>query len=452
MLKKYLQKGDICVPQVHSDMLNVDATSVSFPIHREGIYDKLSTEDIDDRKYVTKGIRLQIQKTNGELQDIFEKENSRIEFQGDSSKDSIAFLKLQNLEPGKLYKLTMKYHESYLSVRFVTICTCSGSDANVDKTGAPKHFQILRQEHGKIFFQFVSNSMCKSAFSFIRYPEYEEFETNLSPTTFSTMSWAADSSCNGEVISPEGEVYDNMNLSKLIVGRRYVYCVRATASSGLYMPNPYDTSESSINLSYSDASCAPYEIHWEASISGVVTTEPDAGSLPIENVTVGYQLLSTTFEDLSCNGCSGSIATSSGGGFDIEFNVLHPYLKGLTHLNEIPVRLFFTKTTSGKETISHRFLCNFGEKDCTDSGLIVYLKHLEFKKMVEVYDATSVMFAGKVFIQNTDGCPVNGALVEIFHLMPDGRAKLLVDTETDGNGLYEGKLDYHIHVTSHILV
>lgn len=445
VLKKYLEVGDICVPQVHSDMLTIMADSAMFPIHRAGIYEKLTTDSSSGEEKVTVGLRLQMQKSDDVLEEISDLEKtSKIEFINGDQSTGVPILHLENLSPGKRYILTVKYYESYLSVEFVTICTCNNLSAAVDKTGAPIGFDIAEQRNGKIYFRFIDNSMCKNAFTFVRYPEYEEFETNLAPTVFSATTWGADTSCNNEMIELGEEVYENLNLSKLIVGHRYVYCVRATSSTGMYMPNPYDTSETSMNLSFSDASCSPYKIHWEASISGVVTTEPNAGSLPIEDVSVYYQLLSKGYEDLSCNGCSGTVITSAGGGFEIDFNVLHPYLKGLTHLDELPVKLTFSKTTVGKVTISHKFLCNFGEYDCTDSGMIIYLKHLEFKKRVQVYDATSVLFTGKVFIDGTvypgsDGCSIVGATVEIFHLLSNGISELLVSTETDGNGSYEGK-------------
>ncbi|GFH57724.1 hypothetical protein CTEN210_14200 [Chaetoceros tenuissimus] len=354
----------------------------------------------------------------GEIDNIAIEDISKIEYEsGKQDPNSKVDLVLEGLQPGTLYILTLRFYETFIEVRFVTECTCAESNDITDKTGAPTDFRIIEQTHGKVYFEFIDNSLCAGA------------------------------ECDYELIDGKEEAVDNLNLSKLTVGHTYVYCVRAQSDKGPYMPSPYDTTEGSLDLSHSEQNCAPHTIQWEASINGVITTEPNAGLLPIEDVIVEYQLLSATYEKLSCEGCSGSLVTKAGGGFFIPFNIVHPYIvhpysKSSTHLDEFPVKLNFSKTTVGKETITHKFLCNDSEFDCTETGLIVFLKHLEFNKRVHVYDATTIMLAGQVFLDNTVfpgsyGCPISDAEVRVFHLTTNGNSEVLSEVRTDGQGHYE---------------
>ena len=41
----------------------------------------------------------------------------------------------------------------------------------------------------------------------------------------------------------------------------------------------------------SDYACAPHKIHWGASINDNVNTEPNAGSLPIKDIEVSWELM-----------------------------------------------------------------------------------------------------------------------------------------------------------------
>lgn len=442
---------DVCVQQVHANMLEVKSNYAIVPLHREGTYNKMredtSNFEIGDNgvERVVGGIKLEMRNADGGFDDISFADSSKIEYEnGKDDSNSPVELVLENLKPGKLYVLTLRYYETFLAVRFVTECTCEGSHALNEKTGAPSNFKIVEQKLGKVFFEFIDNSLCENVFTFVRYSEYEEFSYTIeSAVSFASLKLGSNDDCDYEIIDGEEEVADNLNLSKLTVGHTYVYCVRAQSDKGSYMPNPYDTTEDSADLSHSEQNCSPHTIQWEASVNGVITTEPNAGLLPIEDADVEYQLLSTKYEVLSCDGCSGKLTTKAGGGFEISFNVIHPYLKGVTNLDEIPVRISFSKTTEGKETIEHKFLCNNGEFDCSQSGLIVYLKHLEFNKKVHTYDATTVMLAGQVFIDDTvfpgnHGCPISNAEVRIFHMTTDNTTEILSEAFTDGNGNYEG--------------
>ena len=442
---------DVCVQQVHADMVTVKSTTGIFPIHREGTYDKMREDvnnfEVDEdtgAEQVVGGFKLEMRNAQGEIDNIAIEDISKIEYEsGKQDPNSKVDLVLEGLQPGTLYILTLRFYETFIEVRFVTECTCAESNDVTDKTGAPTDFRIVEQTHGKVYFEFIDNSLCENMFSFVRYSEYEEFSQTVgTAVSFATLKLGAGAECDYELIDGKEEAVDNLNLSKLTVGHTYVYCVRAQSDKGPYMPSPYDTTEGSLDLSHSEQNCAPHTIQWEASINGVITTEPNAGLLPIEDVVVEYQLLSATYEKLSCEGCSGSLVTKAGGGFFIPFNIVHPYLKGSTHLDEFPVKLNFSKTTVGKETITHKFLCNDSEFDCTETGLIVFLKHLEFNKRVHVYDATTIMLAGQVFLDNTVfpgsyGCPISDAEVRVFHLTTNGNSEVLSEVRTDGRGNYE---------------
>lgn len=438
-LKKYLDEvDDHCIPQVHSTMLHITGNSVEVPLHEE---------TLSGLKKLTSDIKLEVRNDSRVFVDV--QLNGKATLVDVEGKGGHKKLHLTSLLPGKLYMLTMPFHKTFVKVRFVTRCTCNGPDAMREKTGAPTDMKIVEQKKGRVYFSFVDNSLCENVFSFIRYAAFEEFSESLdSAISFGSLARSSDTKCDREAIVPNEEVFDNLSLSKLIVGKTYVYCVHASSSKGPYMPSPYDSSDLSDDLGHSDASCTPHVVQWEASINGVITTEPHSGSLPIEGVTVTYQLLSMDYEDLSCLGCSGEIQTRTGGGFKIEFRVIHPYLEGVTDLDEIPVKLEFKKTTKGTNKIPHTFLCNLGEEVCKDDGHVMFLKHLEFNKKLEVYDATQVMFSGNVFILDTvfsgsAGCSIMDAIVKIYHKVPGSDfPELLTETTTDSQGRYEGELMY----------
>eukprot|EP00957_Ditylum_brightwellii_P136865 10437401-Ditylum_brightwellii.AAC.1 len=153
----------------------------------------------------------------------------------------------------------------------------------------------------------------------------------------------------------------------------------------------------------SNNACSTHTIKWEASIHGEITTEPNAGRLPIKDVNVAYSLLDKNMVPVNCKGCSGTTSTTAGGMFEISFNVDNVALYGSSE-NEYAVDILYKKTSKSDNgtDIPHKFLCNEGEDDCSDTGHLVYLNHLNFKKPVEVYDDTNVPFSGKVFVADTD--------------------------------------------------
>eukprot|EP00957_Ditylum_brightwellii_P085473 6501574-Ditylum_brightwellii.AAC.1 len=111
---------------------------------------------------------------------------------------------------------------------------------------------------------------------------------------------------------------------------------------------------------------------------------------------------------IECDGCSGSVVTNNGGTFEILFNVDNTTLHG-NNYGEYPVKLYFRKRTA--PDIDHKFLCNEGEDDCSDTGHLVYLNHLKFKKPLQVYDDTNVPFSGKVFVADTEHPGAEGCMI-----------------------------------------
>lgn len=464
MLKKYVGTGDICVPEIHSSMITVTKHSAAFPLSCAATLNYCSGEgtsgdciesfQLDAFGKVSEGIKLEKRDKNGNFQIIPKDDDEHTAIAsfetGDQENCNSDFeVSFNNLQPGKLYKFTVQYHGTSMNVRFVTSCTNDSSDFLGDRTGMPINFNVLPQQEGKIMVEFRDNSLCENVFTLVRYSEYEEFSQSIgNAVTIASFKAGSESSGEGSIISPGESLHDDLKLSKLTVGHTYIYCIHAGTDLGTYMPNPYDTSIDSADLNHSEQNCMPHNIRWEASIAGLVTTEPHAGSLPIKDVIIKYQLLSQDLEELSCgNECQGTITTSVGGGYEISFNVVHPYLEGVSHLDEIPVRLKFSKTTQGHDTdIQHRFYCSDDGNSCTEHGYIFYLKHLEFNKRVQVFDATHVMFTGRVYIDNTvfagsTGCPVVNATVEIFHSIGEENEspEPLSITTTDGDGRFEGK-------------
>jgi hypothetical protein len=369
---------------------------------------------------------------------------------------------LINLEPGTEYLVDMVHFSNYQDFKFVTQCSCTENGSDV--TGRPIDL-LVQQQDGYVLFEFTDNSRCDGAYAFTRESALEEFSRSLGTATSFAPNFFITSgdTCDQSQISPGLTSADDLKVSRLGVGATFAYCVRAT-NTLQYMDSPYDATEGSIALTSSDDTCASHTIHWEASVSGLITTEPDAGSLPIKEVQISYQLISDEYEDLICDGCAGETTTNAGGSFEIELNVIHPYLKDRNN-DIIPVKLFFSKTTPRtNDPISHKFLCNEGQDVCDpDNGYLFYVEHLHFNAPLHVYDDTSVTFNGKVIIDGTrfdgnTGCPLQKAKVCVQHrttlneLMRD-----LICVQTDSNGFYAAPIiigstihnvhiDYHGHV------
>lgn len=97
--------------------------------------------------------------------------------------------------------------------------------------------------------------------------------------------------------------------------------------------------------------------------------------------------------------------------------------------------------------MTHKFLCNDEEQDCSTDDPVAYLSHLDFEQTIIIADKTSVPFKGVVMIQAPKGGNFNceddqllleGAevcLVQRFRRTNTDAAKNCV--LTNSNGVYE---------------
>ena len=436
VVQKYLTNDstETCLPafQLHSIQTKGTTAQISLPLEATAL---LETRSDGNKNRITSGFEISKKTSNGylELQNLDQ-------FSSVSTVGNKVSIHFEQLEPGTEYLVNMVHYANYQQFKFVTQCSCNVN--GMDVTGRPIRLSV-QQNEGYVMFEFIDNSQCDSAYAFSRESALEEFARNIGTATSFAPNFFVTSAdtCDSAKISPGLSSADDLKLSRLEVGAIFAYCVRAT-NTQQYMDSPYDASEGSIALKASDNTCASHTIHWESSVSGLITTEPNAGSLAIEEVKVTWQLLSDEFEDLVCDGCSGETETTAGGSFEFQFNVVHPYLNGMNDA-EVPVKLFFTKTTNGIQSIEHIFLCNEGQDICDpDEGFIFYLKHLHFKTPLHIYDDTSIPFSGRIIVYNTafegsTGCPISKANVCIQHLNALKILEDLICRESDANGYYE---------------
>ena len=280
VLRKYFEdQGDFCVHEIHAAMIRVTSNTATFPIsssvycHEDfevrevnvllplcdeaELNEEEDTWSADDIK-ITGGIRLEKKTTNGSVDTIpLEDTNAVVMIFNDQVK--IVF---ENLIPGQWYNLHMVYSpDTFLEVPFVTPCNCFEDDN--DLTGAPSAFFIIGQDEGRVKFRFKNNSKCENMFSLVRYSSFEEFSQKIGTMSrVASMKTGSGSTCEDDFIEPLAEFIDDLQISRLIVGHTYVYCIMAENDGGAYMPNPYDTTEDAIDLSSSDKKCAPLTILW----------------------------------------------------------------------------------------------------------------------------------------------------------------------------------------------
>lgn len=371
---------------------------------------------------------------NPELIEYVYGENLRVDTVSENN-ESYTVVTFIGLNPGRKYLVTANT-DGFLTFPIVPSCSCEAITGR-DHTGRPKNLKFT-QDRGHVKFSFVDNSKCETGFSFSRFEGYAEFvDDSVGATSFTNdFSYQAPKECTA-TITPETQASDDLTLSRLTVGKVYTYCVRAI-KEGNYMDLTINSKETRA-LASSSATCNTYRINWESSLSGIVTTDPDAGSIPIEKVIVRWQLLSEDRKELNCSNCSGVAETNKGGAFEIYIKIAdEPLLYEKNDLN-IPIKLFFSKVTSSNLVdVEHRFLCNEGQDVCdNEAGFVTYLKHLHFDTPFHVYD-TSVPFTGKLLIHGTQ-CPVVGADVCPQHKSVAAEnneeeiGALCVKTDSNGN-------------------
>ena len=102
------------------------------------------------------------------------------------------------------------------------------------------------------------------------------------------------------------------------------------------------------------------------------------------------------------------------------------------------------ETISNSKIIDHTFLCDNESIACVDNSANVYLKHLDFDKVVNFADDTSVPITGKVIVEGTAdnsestlGCPIKGAKVCLRRKLLHNFVDTDICSDTDGDGIYE---------------
>ena len=207
---------------------------------------------------------------------------SRTETEGDPEEQSIL---VSDLQPGRRYTFSVSTSDDLIegiegesqetTLSIPVVMTCSGAISD-DLTGRPKKLNITQLD-GYVMFEFEDNSLCEEAFSFSRSDEVDEFLTDFSKdaVSFTSDYFYSSSAPFGMPVRPERQSSDDLRVSQLAVGKEYAYCVRAVRADH-YMDSPYEALEERRILTSSASSCGAHAIHWEASIDGLVTTEPSA--------------------------------------------------------------------------------------------------------------------------------------------------------------------------------
>ena len=418
------QENDVCVPAIESG--NAAVTSHSFTITIK------SSKVVDTKR--TSLIRHELDKD--EPVPITEKISRSV----NAREPSMQYILVKDLLPGYRYTIDVEYYDDLLqsgektrrlSVPLVTTCTGDNSVTD-DLTGRPRNLQVF-QRNGYVMYTFQDNSVCEEGFSFSRSDEVGEFLTDFSAAgvSFTNDYYVSPSKPYGGSVEPESSYSDDLSSSQLIVGKRYAYCVRAIRPDH-YMESPYESIEERRSLTSSASACAAHTIQWEASIRGLVTTEPNAGNLPVEDVTVEWFLLDENKNELVCNGCSGTTETDKGGVFRID---IRADAEVLNNNDDFPVKLLYSKTSPGP--IVHHFLCNLGKVPCNQfEENLIYFQHLQFDKEIHIYDDTSIPMSGKITVADTDGCVINEVTVCAMHNSTSGENEEIVCVNTDSSGIF----------------
>jgi hypothetical protein len=354
----------------------------------------------------------------------------------------------QNLSPGKRYIFDLKPYmnnavqnnaEDIFYGYGVVTCSCPDTSGiyPTDQTGRPIDQNVV-QKYGFVSMKFTDNSFCEEAHSFTRSKKKSDGKYE-GPISYASNYYYYSTAKCGDIMMPGQSYADDLSLSRLDVGSTYSYCVQAVAPS--YMA---DKNSPTANLMSSTAACTDVRIAWEASIQGLVTSKASAGSVPIQDVVVTWNIGKVTtnaFTALSCSTCSGVTTTDKTGSFRAEFRVDEPNLV-LTRTNPVAVLFNFSRSFG---THADTFLANNEITSITKSGYIVYLKHLQFDMPLFIVDASTVPFMGKVYYrdtgyESTEGCPVTPATVCALQTSSSGTSepsiKQLACQDTDSTGSF----------------
>ena len=152
---------------------------------------------------------------------------------------------------------------------------------------------------------------------------------------------------------PGKQFSDDLSSSDLVVGEVYSYCTRAVG------PGNSGERYSSVET------CVDHKVAWEASIDGIVTLDPSAGSLPVTDVTVTWQLFGRgkTLID------EGSEKTDRSGKYYIVFNKHHDQLDSKS---DFEVRLVTPETNPA--------LCNVNTRTQTNHVFDIHRSVCSFRK------------------------------------------------------------------------
>ena len=165
----------------------------------------------------------------------------------------------------------------------------------------------------------------------------------------------------------------------------------------------------------------------------------EAGSLPVEAVTIIWTLHDND-EMIEIN--NNEANTTSDGCVTIKLKVDGDKLQN-DKLYKLKIQAT-KETSSDNKTIHHTFLCDNEAIECVDGSSDVYVKHLDFDKVVNFADDTSVPITGKVIVAGTVdesksplGCPIEGAKVCLQRKI----SRTFVDTDvcsaTNSDGTYQ---------------
>lgn len=315
-----------------------------------------------------------------------------------------------DIEPGTAYMLWLTSHggnSKITSKVLETTCECirGGTDQPTGLT--------ISQRRGLVTFAFKDQSRCENGYSMTRKIDENGEVDAISPTYFHTSI----DTC-GEEMMPGEQYADNLFRSKLPVGSHQTYFVQAVGPGN------------SLGRYVGTSASMRHQVAWEASIDGIVTLPKYAGSIPVQNVEVSWELHGP-------NGVIefGTITTGPSGRYFIEMKSEDEdlYTDVDTGIDrDFEVRITYFKRTN---EMVHTFMCQDEEFLCSNERYTsVYLKHLDFDIEHSAHDMSSKALSGSVKIDDANGCPIVGAEVCIEISGQNGVLQSRSCVDSDGNG------------------